>query len=191
MRRKGLNSAYCRTEKQILNALTKILREKSIINIKVKDIVKDACIATSSFYLHYNSVNSIIMKNEERILRGVRYVVAVEQKRTSSLDDKMREILCLLYRYREYLDVIGYSSNIRTPIEIIKCMEPILIRSWPTYSESITEKLKNMLYAECYAELNLWWKEQFSFDNLYVHAHHLALISITTPKVYASMYANA
>ena len=191
MRRKGQNSAYYGTEKLILNALSKILREKSSIQVKVKEVSETAGIAMSSFYLHYSSLDEVISKNEQKIADYVNHVVEIELSKNSPAIDSISKILYYLYRHRDYLDVIGYSCNFRFAIKVISCLAPLLERSWPNYPVPIKSRLSNLLIMECCAELNLWWKEGFSFNTIKTHAKNLVYISTATPKIYASMYANA
>lgn len=189
MRISGQNSAYFGTEKRILNALSSILRDRSTVHIKVKDVADVAGIAISSFYLHYKSLDDVITKYERKIVSGIARIVKTELTKNSPPIEAMKKALYFLYRHRDYLDIVGYSSNIKFSIEVISNLVPLLEKPWPKYPEDIKRKLENMLTLECCAELNLWWNEGFSFSKIAEHAGHLVLISITTPKIYASMYA--
>lgn len=174
-----------------MNALSKILREKNSVQIKVKDVAEVAGIAMSSFYLHYRSLDEVISRNEKKITDYINHFIEIELNKQSSMNDSMSKILYYLYRHREYLDVIGYSCNFKIAINIITCLTPLLKRSWPNYPARINDKLTNILIMECCAELNLWWQEGFTFDTIKTHAKNLVYISIATQKVYAAMYANA
>ena len=189
MRKPGQNSAYFGTEKRILNALSSILRDRSSVHIKVKDVASVAGIASSSFYIHYKSLDDVISRNEHRIVNGVTHIIKTELVKNSSPAEIMKKSLYFLYRHRDYLDIVGYSCNVKFSIAVIMCLLPVLEKSWPKYPEEIRRKLENMLVLECCAELNLWWNEKFSFNKIAEHAGHLVYISVSTPKIYASMYA--
>ena len=61
------NSRFQFTEKCIELALEKLVKRKTIDNISVKDICKEAGINRSSYYAHYQDVNDLIIKTEYKL----------------------------------------------------------------------------------------------------------------------------
>lgn len=65
------NSRFQFTEKCIELALEKLVKRKTIDNISVKDICKEAGINRSSFYAHYQDVNDLIIKTEYKLAQNL------------------------------------------------------------------------------------------------------------------------
>ena len=59
------------TKEKIYNALLYLLKRKKFNEIYVKDICTVACIHRSSFYEHYQDINDLMIKTEERLSRGI------------------------------------------------------------------------------------------------------------------------
>lgn len=68
---KGKNRSANATEEKIYNALTYLLKRKKFNEIYVKDICTVACIHRSSFYAHYQDINDLMIKIEERLSRSI------------------------------------------------------------------------------------------------------------------------
>ena len=47
-------------KREIMNAVTQLMKEKSYMDISVTDIVKKAGVARASFYRNFNSINDVI-----------------------------------------------------------------------------------------------------------------------------------
>ncbi len=188
MRKSGLNSAYSKTEKRILAAFAKILKDNHLITVKTQDISKEAGIATSSFYIHYHSLSDLMIKNEAMITDGLKKLVYAEMRSNTSNERRLNNVLLFLYRHKEFLDITVLSKNVDFSLNIVSCIKPIAEYGWPKYSESIQIGLESIISAEYVAEINLWRKEHYSIDKISMHAHHMAYFTITAPKFYAALF---
>ena len=188
MRQKRYNSVYFGTEKRILIAFAKLLKDHHSVDIRTSEVVREAGIATSSFYIHYHSLIDIIDKNERLILTGLDKIVSIQMQENSTIEKKLNNILFYLYRYRELLDVICGTHSISSPLNIMNHIRAIIECGWPNYCNTVRQRLYNLIIAEYLAELQLWWQEQFSIDFIPTHAKRLAYFTVNTPRFYAAIY---
>lgn len=65
------NKKYCMTESKIENALIDLLKSKTFNSIYVNDICKKAGIARTSFYSHYDDINDLICKIQEKYYKDI------------------------------------------------------------------------------------------------------------------------
>lgn len=63
-----------KTKSQLRAGLTKLLKEKSIKEITVKELVNEVDINRSTFYLHYNDVYDLLNKIENELFEEFLYV---------------------------------------------------------------------------------------------------------------------
>ena len=71
MRKHGQNKNYFDTEKKLLSALARVLKEKRSFNIKTREVSREAKLAYSSFYIHHKSLSELVRAYEEAILSDV------------------------------------------------------------------------------------------------------------------------
>ena len=65
------NQRYQSTEEKIQTALFSLLRIKDYNDISIKDICYESGINRSSFYAHYQDINDLMIKTEERLSKGI------------------------------------------------------------------------------------------------------------------------
>lgn len=66
---------YRRTEALILSGFTKLLQEKSVKDITVRELADLVDINRSTFYLHYADIYDLLEKTEKRLLEQIRSAV--------------------------------------------------------------------------------------------------------------------
>ena len=76
MRNRKANAVYSKTEQRILDALVKKLKEERSINVRTARVSLEAGIALSSFYIHYDSLSDLIIKNEQKLLSELKEYLA-------------------------------------------------------------------------------------------------------------------
>lgn len=59
------------TKEKIQKALMYLLKRKNFNEIYVKDICKIACINRSSFYSHYEDINDLMLKTEQKLSKHI------------------------------------------------------------------------------------------------------------------------
>ena len=70
-----------RTKKLLTQALTSLMKEKQIKDITVKELTDDADVNRSTFYFHYQDVNSMVSEMENNFFNDFLHALdAIEQK---------------------------------------------------------------------------------------------------------------
>lgn len=183
MRRKGTSSVYLGSEKSLLDALSKLLDEHRSFYIRPRDITREADLASSSFYIHYSSVQNLIEVNEKKVLNAVERLINSDKYRRMPSEVKWRNILYCLYQYREYLAIVIKSENIgllRKLFILIKDNTPTTRLNWCIKNE----RLVNTTIYCLISVLELWQKEDFNIDKIEEYAKRLNQISASTPHFF-------
>jgi len=189
MRNRKANAVYSKTEQRILDALVKKLKEERSINVRTARVSLEAGIALSSFYIHYDSLSDLIIKNEQKLLSELKeYLIKKNYYKNLTIEGQYRNILLFLRRYRAFLDVSIKTDNIETLLKIIDLLKPIIKQTWPTYNISLSSKLYRLVAMEYIFELQLWSAEDYSVVKISEHAHHLCYLSRHAPQFYATLY---
>lgn len=188
MRQKGNNSIYRGTEKHILRALSKILKQHSPIRIKTCEISKAAGLANSSFYIHYKSLSDLVVKNEAKLLAGLEELLNRQACEQNSLESDFRNILLYLHQYRDYLTVVTHAKNLALPVAALNLLKTVIERDWSDYGCHTNNCLNRILCAEFIAEFSLWHDEAYSVDTIPEHAHRFAYFTQNTPKFFSQIY---
>ncbi|MDO4967186.1 MAG: hypothetical protein Q4E70_00225 [Candidatus Saccharibacteria bacterium] len=189
MRRHGQNKNYFDTEKKLLSALARVLKEKRSFNIKTREVSREAKLAYSSFYIHHKSLSELVRVYEEAILSDVNLELKKALKTQNySLEKSYQNILLALYRHRELLSVIINSRNIELPVKVIKTLKPLIVKDWRSYGRKTDEIIFYQLSAEIMTEIILWKTERFAVDEISKHAHRLAILTNNAPKQFAPLY---
>lgn len=105
------NKRYKLTEMKIENALIKLLKAKDFDSVYINDICKEAGISRTSFYSHYDDINDLILKIQNKHYNNIIHVLL--KKKLSSKDAFTRYfyyLRCHSDFYKAYL--MSSDSNI-------------------------------------------------------------------------------
>ena len=82
MNAKGeLNRSVRNTKRRLRESLMKILKRKPLSNVTVKELIDDADVNRSTFYFHYQDVNSMVSEMENNFFNDFLHALdAIEQK---------------------------------------------------------------------------------------------------------------
>ncbi|MBR1802241.1 TetR/AcrR family transcriptional regulator [Candidatus Saccharibacteria bacterium] len=188
MRRSKSNSTYFGTEQRLLHAAAKVLKEKHALGVKTREISREAGLANSSFYIHYKSLSDLIDKNEAKILDAIDHVIDREQKVGSSTETILRNILFVLRKHQDVLDIVIGSENLSLPLKAMAKLRPLITRSWNSYGEKADDAIYRLVEFQFMAEVSIWKSEDFSIDTLSKHASHLAFFSANAPRLFIQIY---
>lgn len=98
------NKRYQLTDVKIENALIKLLKDKDFNSIYVNDICKEAGIARTSFYSHYDDINDLILKIQDKYSKDI---IDILMKNKLSSKDAFTKYFYYLkdhsYFYKVYL----------------------------------------------------------------------------------------
>lgn len=105
------NKRYKLTEMKIENALIKLLKAKDFDSVYINDICKEAGISRTSFYSHYDDINDLILKIQNKHYNNIIHILL--KKKLSSKDAFTRYfyyLRCHSDFYKAYL--MSSDSNI-------------------------------------------------------------------------------
>lgn len=84
-----------RTDRDITNALLKVMERKSLEKISVQDILDEAMINRSTFYQHFPDKYAILERMQEKYIAGMTERID-EITRNGEMDlDRINEVLCV------------------------------------------------------------------------------------------------
>lgn len=84
-----------RTDRDITNALLKVIERKSLEKISVQDILDEAMINRSTFYQHFPDKYAILERLQEKYIAGMTERID-EITRNGEMDlDRINEVLCV------------------------------------------------------------------------------------------------
>ncbi|UQS84476.1 TetR/AcrR family transcriptional regulator [Apilactobacillus apisilvae] len=63
------------TETSLINALVKLIDGKSLNNINVTDLTREAGVGRGTFYIHYLDKDDLVKKVEDQLLNDIKYVL--------------------------------------------------------------------------------------------------------------------
>lgn len=189
MRRHAENTVYFGTDRKIIKAVGRVLKNNRSFGIKTREVSREAKVANSSFYIHYRSLTNLIEENENKILVNLNTEIKrIMKNKDHTLESGYRNILLVLYKYRDFLTVIIETENIGTLIKIAKYLKPFTTEKWGSYGEKANKQIFSQFTANFIAEIFFWKRERFSVDEIPYHAHNLTFLTIDAPKTYAKIY---
>lgn len=74
------NQRYQSTEEKIQKALFSLLRFRKYNDIVIKEICYEAGINRSSFYAHYQDINDLMIKTEQRLSKSIQDIFTLKDK---------------------------------------------------------------------------------------------------------------
>ena len=91
------NNQFARTDRDITNALLTIMEHKRFEKISVQDILNEALINRSTFYLHFPDKYAVLERLQEKLLAGLTERVAAlnaaEEKNLAAISQLMFDFL--------------------------------------------------------------------------------------------------
>lgn len=93
------NLKYKTTEENIEEALFSLLRIRNYNDISIKELCYEAGINRSSFYSHYQDINDLMMKTEEKLSQGIGQIFNPKEEWENNVFVKLFEFL---YKYKNF-----------------------------------------------------------------------------------------
>lgn len=87
------NQRYQSTEEKIQKALFSLLRIRNYNDIAIKEICYEAGINRSSFYAHYQDINDLMIKTENKLSMGIMQIFKPSEEWNESVFVKLFEFL--------------------------------------------------------------------------------------------------
>ena len=188
MRIRKNNSTYSKTDRRIIAAAARVFRRRHHLTISAKEISREAGIASSSFYIHYHSLAELIDKNESKIIDGIKKILRKKNISSDSLEDIFRSVLFFLYKNRDLIEIIIDSECLAIQMKVMDTLRPHITRAWLSYKSEVMDRLFHLVSFSFVAEISIWKKENFSVDTILRHAHRLAVMSESIPRLFVQLY---
>lgn len=90
-----------KTKSQLRMGLARLLREKNIGEITVKELVDEVDINRSTFYLHYSDINDLLREIEDSIMEEMERAIREHPLREESTLDFIEDIFQVLEQNRD------------------------------------------------------------------------------------------
>lgn len=126
--------------------------------------------------------------NEKKILFSIQKIISNPEFKELSLETKWRNVLFCLYYYRDFIEIVIKTENMKLISNILTLVSDEMIicdRNKKIISQDILSITKLCLMSEIIA----WQKENFCIDTLPVHAHRMACISTLTPHFFWQLFS--
>lgn len=154
-----------KTKRQLKNGLARLMQRKSLSQITVKELVDEADINRSTFYLHYSDVTGLLGEIEEGLLREMeiaaeKHPMILESHTTAAFFEdvfqvleKNREISCAL---------LGPNGDINFLRKVETLLEEYSRNLLETASPGVSEELKyfySFCMHGCLGFVRIWLEE--------------------------------
>ena len=154
-------------KREIKNSFIKLLTERPISQITVKDIVEDCCVNRNSFYYHFQDIPSlleeIIVEMTAKVIENLPEESTFEEKVTAALQE-------INLNKRMIYHIYGSSNREFYEKQLMKICEHVTrtyIRS-REYSERVDSKdlefVISYLKCELFGQLIDWLNHDMSYD---------------------------
>ena len=123
------NKRYQLTDMKIENALIKLLKDKDFDSIYVNDICREAGISRTSFYSHYDDINDLILKIQNKHSNNIINILL--KNKISSKDAFIKYfyyLKCHYDFYKAYLIISDSIISMRSTYNSIFDLYPELIQ---------------------------------------------------------------
>ena len=162
----------------------RILRKKSIYEIRCHELIEETGIAESTFYSHYRNMSELVLRFEELLIERIcqeLIKISVEEK---NLEASYRRLLLFICKHKEivllHTGFLKTITNRKIQIEGKK----IIFKYWRNYGTELNDRLFKSLFAEILTEAHIWKSEKFHQAQLDKHVENLVLLTMELPRLY-------
>lgn len=142
-----------KTKSQLRNGLAKLLHEKSIHEITVKELVEEVDINRSTFYLHYSDIYQMMESIEQELMQEIADAFQLHPgvAKTEDTLPFIRTIFSIIGEHKEvYSALIGTHGDMAFIYEMEKFMAENCLVMKKRYKKEHKENLE-YIYAFCLA----------------------------------------
>ena len=165
---RGIYQNSIETDDNIKEAFLTLLQEKDLNEITISDIAKKACIERSTFYFHYNSIDSLVMRFACDVICKVSYII--RQTGESAITAFPYVILWLAneFSHTPCCDIMQskYWYKMHEMLEtayLSECVKDIRLRENPDIAPRIMVKAQ-LLVSGTLCSLEAYTSERFKCD---------------------------
>ena len=182
-----------KTKSLLRVALANAMREKSIREITVKELVESAGINRSTFYLHYADIYQMLRKIEEEIIDSILEVIEADKETPLYINClSVMEAICDIFIDNKYIIQVLLSSNSNGTF--VYEVEKIIEKGIDTVvKEKYSNKVFNDNYAYsfcvsgCVGLIVDWLKEERPKSSAYIAKIIYNMISHSIKSAYSGV----
>lgn len=155
------------TKKAIEIALFKLLNEKPLSKITVKDIVEECGINRNSFYYHFQDIPALI---EESIIEETNSILE-DISGITTMRESVEKIIRRLYQNKTALyHIWGSSNHEQLEIHLMRICDNFAQKyvngseAYKNESEEHKQIMQDLLQCECFGQLVKWFNSDMTID---------------------------
>ena len=139
-----------KTKAQLRRGLAKLLKEKTIKEITVKELVEEVDINRSTFYLHYTDIYDLLEQTENDLKNEILEIVNNDQRlRMEETMPYITELFVFIANNREIASaLLGPHGD----VAFMRQIEQIILSHCMKYLKPYLEQLDDQTYTSCNAE---------------------------------------
>lgn len=151
MEQKKTDRRVRKTKRQLRDGLARLMEEKSIREIKVKELVEAVDINRSTFYLHYSDIDDMFAKIEEELIGEIRDALS---QHPLGPHRQSLAFLCRLFEIMEENRAIckalcGPHGDINFVLRLENMVAREALQALKPFVTQATEREIDFLYAYC------------------------------------------
>ena len=157
-----------KTENVLQNALAKLLINKKIQNITIKELTNTADIHRSTFYTHYQDIYSLYEQIENSVIEELNIIISNDP--THSYEALYVTLIDYVYDNAIlYRMLISNNGNINLQKRVKQLIEDNYLKIWQyeDNKSSISEEMRYFTTYHvqgCMSVLNLWVESNFTYS---------------------------
>ena len=152
---RNFDRRYVRTEKTIYKAMINLLQEKDPESLTLEDMVNEADINKSTFYLHYQSLDQLVSALEDDLVSGVSSAV-YSLPNPHSIEDFFQIIFNYCSSNKELVKAVLRASTFRFNHKIENLFKKQLIPLKPIKRNKITDENTFLVTSLIQAEVGVF-----------------------------------
>ena len=157
---------FIKTEKIIFNSMVDLLQKSDPESLLIDDLVNEADINKSTFYLHYQSLDQLISAIEDRLIAGISYVLYGVGE-SGSLEETFKALIDWILENKKMANAVLRSSTYRFNEKIENLVKQFLKPLKPLKRNKIADENAFKQGAFVQAEvaiLRIWIMDGCHFD---------------------------
>ncbi|MCQ2797690.1 MAG: hypothetical protein MJ241_04470 [Bacilli bacterium] len=103
-----IDRRFIRSENQFVNALVSLLNKRDLIDISIADLVKQADLNKSTFYLHYTNIEQVLSSLQDRLISQI---FTLFQESSGDLDTFSLSLLDVVKKSKRVFRTVLSQSN--------------------------------------------------------------------------------
>lgn len=175
------NSTLCkRTNRKFWKGLRILIHKRRGAAVKISELTKASGVFRSTFYNHYDNINELMIKTEERIIKEFKETVLPIAENSTTLHVVLFRLFIFIREYKDYFQALFDLESHRLIVHMFKELRPIITKNWTNYGNG--DQIYHVYSHEVSAIIMLWYKDDNFSKN--------AIDKYVSQVAYLTRYAN-